>query len=1165
MILKFPDLATLRLALTSGAVPPAVSQAEAVAGFGEPEQLWVETAAALPRAAQSELKRLGVQVCRASGAALATTVGSWLELLPLQPDPDPLLGLEQAPVLFDLPDGEQLAHLATEMLRLGNDRQGFRALEEGGKGGASRALLRVVGPPYYSLLRAIDRRGQPGAPVAYRERTSGVWVEVGYTHPLAEKIKPPRGKLLLLRPPRQWTVIDDAAFRDVYEVLEFTLPETASRWHDGKLAGRLAVKLSLKPGGSPDNPELWVLQGDPVAELNRFVQNNDDQLLARLAFAVGENGEKKTIVVRIRQSKQPPPQLVLNAVGYRHHLKLPNLFLPVGMGLHPPLRRDKVRELFAEDVSQVTWLAPGANGTFTPQSLPEDAFRPLTDWVDYVLDHDRQELQAWVQAAQFDFEAFVCNEDGTPKPRRAEPPEPKKARAPKHPGPKSRDTGDTAAFEAPAAPEPEKEPELDPFSEAPPAEPSELQKELRALEQEFVEIEGGLDAPQRRALWPKLARCNAALQSGDDAGICWLNALWWEKTMPPAWAWNWFVAEAVAAQPRMETGHKAPRTWLTRFLADGGRTRELTGEELDLLLKRKDPTTGDLRALAAYLVWAGSRKSAALAERLQPLQCFLEAHERLLPVRGVWLAWSQLSGDDVLTLARARDRLLERLFHNGLRPEQDLPSFLRFAGQPTSQRFRALGKWLRDLSDRAQRWVKDNADPMNRQPMDAYVDLIFAWGMARLGEADGAREWLTRAQKVLDDKDDVHTFLLEAYRYRITQALEGKAHTGPLPPDRLDPSAYFSEEAWQVRHPGEPLPGQGSRTLLQFIYVVDKLRSFSRILEPDQRIEPYRKYYARMGDVENELAGIPDLTDRKEIATRIQRLLKGLPRDGAEAREKVLLAALEAAPRVGEDFARDMLDRVVPTFDALPAPEDKNQLEERAKFLERALFVAAHFDRIDTIHPLASRFERLLQSLHGQQAVEALETLAGQCFRGLRKLGMRDAIDRLLRQMENVVLEGRDLGGVEPTALPALLRVAAEYYFFGRDSQAEAILQHARKLLLGGDLLPNESGRVIVISASYKPHKDLMCAYARAVGQAQVAVTQKRLEEIFKDMKGFRDGFSSNSHFSVWQIELLEAVVLAIAGDDNTMGTQARRWLDEDEFLVRRRIHNDVRALKGQG
>ena len=36
-------------------------------------------------------------------------------------------------------------------------------------------------------------------------------------------------------------------------------------------------------------------------------------------------------------------------------------------------------------------------------------------------------------------------------------------------------------------------------------------------------------------------------------------------------------------------------------------------------------------------------------------------------MRAVWLAWShvvKLSRGDVLALARARDRLLERLFHN---------------------------------------------------------------------------------------------------------------------------------------------------------------------------------------------------------------------------------------------------------------------------------------------------------------------------------------------------------------------------------------------------------------------------------------------------------------------------------------------------------------------
>jgi hypothetical protein len=1145
MILKFPDLATLRLALTSGAVPPAVSQTAAVAGFGDGEQLWVETTSSLSRPAQNELKKLGVQTCRTSGAGLATEVGSWLELLPLQPDPDPLVGLEQTPVLFDLPDGEQLARLATEMLRLGNDRQGFRWLEESGRGASAAlvagrqglALLRVVGPPYYSLLRALDRRGKPGAPLAFLEQAPGVWVEVGYTHPLAERIKPPRGRLLLLRPPRQWIVLEDAPFRDVYEVLEFNLPDTASRWHDGALDTRLKVPLSLKPGGSSDNPELWVLRGDPVAELNRFVQNNDDQMLGRLAFAVGQKDGRTAIVVRVRQSRQPPPQLVLNAQGYRHHLKLPNLFLPVGMGLHPPLRRDKVRELFAEDVSQVTWLAPSPGGTFTPQSLPEDAFRPLTDWVDYVLDHDREALQAWVQASQFDFEPFVCTEDGQPKPKKPEAPE--RTRAPKggKAGPRHAPDDDaTVSFEeAPTEPEPERE--LDAFGSVEKQEPTELEKERRALEEQFLALEGGLDAPERRALWPKLARCNGALASAEDAGICWLNALWWEKAPPAAWAWSWFATEATTAQPRLETGRKTPRSWLARLTGDASRPRELAGEDLDLLLRMAEPTTSDVRALAAYLVWAAGRNPppAALVERLQPIQRFLDTHERLLPVRGVWLAWSnlvRLSDGDVLALARARDRLLERLFHNGLRPEQDLPNFLRFAGEPTSQRFRAVRQWMTDLAELAQRWVRDNAGDQ-KPPMDAYVNLYFAFGLARLGEADAARGLLAQAQAALAGKDEAHAYLLEAYRYRILQALDGKQHGGPLPVELLDKI-------------------KGMQTLQN--YIVDRLRRHSHILEPHQRIDPYRKWGAKISDLENQLAELADLTDRKEIAARVHRLLKATPKgsEAAETRARVLRAGLDAAPRVGEEFGREMLEQTLPAYDALPEPENTSALEDQARLLERALFVAGHFDRVEHIHPLVARFQRLLQTQRGTQAVQALDTLARECFRGLRKLGMRDEIDRLLGQMADLVLEGKDLSAVNPLALPALLLVAAEWYFFGRDAQAEPVLQAARAVLLKGDL----------------PAKDqtkLACAYARTVGQAPVAVAQKRLEETFTSVKGVKDTYTTSSHFSVSQLDLIEAVVLAVVSDDFTLGTQARRWLDEDEFLVRRRIHGDVRTLKAQG
>ena len=126
--------------------------------------------------------------------------------------------------------------------------------------------------------------------------------------------------------------------------------------------------------------------------------------------------------------------------------------------------------------------------------------------------------------------------------------------------------------------------------------------------------------------------------------------------------------------------------------------QDLAGEDLDLLLALAEPVAADLRALAAYIVWAaGPTPAPALVTRLEPLHRFLEAHERLLPVRAAWMAWYHLvhlSSGDTLALARARDRLLERLFQNGLSPNEDLPGFLRFAGQPEEPRFRAARQWL---------------------------------------------------------------------------------------------------------------------------------------------------------------------------------------------------------------------------------------------------------------------------------------------------------------------------------------------------------------------------------------------------------------------------------------------------------------------------------------
>ena len=163
---------------------------------------------------------------------------------------------------------------------------------------------------------------------------------------------------------------------------------------------------------------------------------------------------------------------------------------------------------------------------FRPETLPEDAFRPLIDWIDYVLDHEKEPLQAWVQAAQFDFEAFICDEDQAARPKKPpskpEPKRGKKKRGDANDGPET-PTGPQIEY-VDKSRRREEEPEEETFT-VEKGEPSEWQRRRAELEGRFLSLEGGLDVPERQALWPQLAAVNAALGESEEAGICWLNVL----------------------------------------------------------------------------------------------------------------------------------------------------------------------------------------------------------------------------------------------------------------------------------------------------------------------------------------------------------------------------------------------------------------------------------------------------------------------------------------------------------------------------------------------------------------------------------------------------------------------------------------------------------------
>ena len=1170
-MLLFPHCDTLRLALSREAVPPAVRNAPAVAALDAEQHLWLEPGGPLTNEIRSELRLLGVDLNASAPTGATEQVCCWHQLVPLQDENGAAPGPTAVPVLFELTDLVGWSRLTGEMHRLrGRASIAWRETADG------RLLLRVLGPPYYSLLRA----GEADGLRAYVEAAPRVWVEYGAVHPLIGQIAPPPGQLLLMRRPRRWAFVEDGAWQEATP--EFALTSGASVASHARPEVRLPVPLRLTHGGSQEPAEFWVLRERPFEQLADLLRGAEDSLLANLAVAAAGAPEQPVLVLRTRQTKLPAPILVLNGDSHRSYLKLPNLFVPLGQRLLPALRRDAVRDLLCPDAALVTWLAPRADGTFTPEQLPETAFVPLAEHVTYFREEAPRLLRPWQASGTFDVVPFLTRgddeeddlppappaRDDPPAPPPSdddEPPDPDVDAPPPGPGLLTR-LGDwfrTAVTRRPrwlggapeAAPPNEMAPPRDVVAEAvqkflaptidrqrSQPRPAPEPKTYHPLEEEFLAADGPLDAPVRLALWPKLAGQYQSESRWADAAACWVHALWGSESLAPLALWGWFRAEARAA-----AWHDA-RSDVGRCLASA------------------TPAAEDVRAVAAFATWAAHQQPPTpdFVARLPAMRHFLEAHEAALPVRAAWLAWTSLArlgGGDPLTLARARDRLLQRLFRTGLDLDLDFPTFLRFAGQDGAAPGGPVAAWLAEQRDSLHDWIhtlQSNAadEPplppppdtllttarlLGREPpfgpgaearfTQAYADLTLAWALARLNEPQQALRLVAAARGLLAHQDHVHRWLLDAYSQRIQQALDGR------PPEEPLTKALLAEL--------EQMPSLDR-------YKIDWLRQQSRILEPLEKVDPYRGEVQR-GDFDHLnplLARLAEIGDRRELQERIQHLLDEAPTmDAATAAlPRVLRAALEQAPRLEEKAAVDLLRRVSELLDE-PATS------ETAPLLEKALFVAAHFEQTAYVQQFVARFQHLLDRRHGLKAARAFASLAEQSFRGLRKLGMRDEIDGLLRQMAEGILQGQDfpnlrarLGVNIAGVLPTLLHVAGVWFYDGHDDQAVAVLDEVRSLLFSNRLPPADQ-------------TSLARAYIAGLGPAPTGLALERYTELFQHLERVQDNLTTASHFSLSQLGVIETMVRTVVDAGFSLGATTRRWLDEDEYLVRRRIHADMRGL----
>ena len=1072
--LVFPSQEALQVALRTGLVPSAVHRAPARVGVTGDGELEVSPSVAVPAPALRLLETAGVRL-RDTSATLKD-VSCWAEALPPRRvgEPEGAVGT----VLLSLADPKSLLDVCGELLRLGCDRQELSMVN-----GPAGALLRVVEPPWYVLSRALDHLDGLRAFMPSPPGQDATWTELGFVHPLDGALEPPAEGLLLVTGEGHWWRLPPARWIDVDQLVVPAGLPVAERLPAKLDAPRVAVTLKLARAARPELPTLFVLK-DGRAAVEALVRSTPEAQLENVLFVVAGD----TVLLRARPGREANTG-ALPGEPYARVADLPNLFAPAGTSVEPPLRRDRLRTWLAPDPDVVTWLEPTEKG-FRRVSVLDAAFRPLSDWVEYVMDGDAATLETWVRGVTFDFEPFVALED--PRPAPAERP-PAEAEADKVKRARARRG---APERSPSAPRDSSESGLRPapvpaFAIEPARSPSEAEAQLAQEEAAFLELDAPADSPARRTAWIRLAEMYARAQRQRDAGMAWAHAAW----------------EATGGDEA-----RAARRWA-----------DTSGVRFDLLLAQAAPNVEQTRGAVAHLLASALEGQTTEAARAAEWAAFLDRFGDDLDVRSFWLgrvALSRLTGGDQLGLARARDRVLARL-QGGLSLDRDVPRLLRVMGQGTaagagSERALRVAAQLEALlkafDETPRKRSAVEAPPLLTR---AYVHLEFAWGFARLAQVERARQLRDGALATLDKNDPVHQYATRAYAARIDQALEGAAPDTPLPPDI-----------------NALLTGLDATNR----YKVDRLRHFSQVLETQERVDAFGGFYRTLAANARgeELAALRGLREPAELLKAIEaRMAVAADAQLAiEERVRLIDGLLDFLPQLPESQALPLLQRFLAMADGLAA-------KHRAVVLEDGLKIAGHFGRTALVKQLVLQIGSAIKELGAEGVTEVGQMLVAG-VRSLRRVGLRDEAGELLSRASTV------LKGEDTKTLEARLGLASGFAYLGAYGQAQPIVDEVLARL-GRESGLNISDRMRLTRAA-----------SRAMSHAPTDVALAGLLRLAGQLPFTTDSFNTNTHFSLSMVDLADALVLGHVGDDLTLNETTRRFLDEDEYLVRRRVHRDV-------
>ncbi len=1092
--LAFRDDEALRVAIMSGLAPVDVQAKGAQVARDAKGILYVAPEATLSAAALKALAAAGVTV-DATLPDGARSVSCWAEAVSLTKAP-----VTQTPslVLLTSPDREGIINLAAELLRLGCERQELIVTPNGG-------VLRCVDPPTYTIVRAIDReRGLRGfAPDPHGQET--VWTELGHKHPLAGRLKADKNHLLLVAHDG-WRSIEDDGWKNLDHALELKVAGDGVEHAAVSLGARRKVELRFAPGRR-DAPSLWVIRRGGTAAIDKLLEYLPEDVVARLTFAAAGRNASMLSVPGMRLDDIAEGAIIIRARTGRHgppDLSLdaeeyaPLVHMP---DVYAPAGAIVEPPLRRERLRSILGIEQGQVVWLAPTQMrvPGDPIRgPFR--VERILDSAFAPLSEWA-----DYVIHASAPQLVPW-----------QRAVVFDFAPFVSTGLEWASERPKEDKPERDDDRADrkrgkaakgrpaqvqavVAPSPPPTPTQKapKKEIQMSEREEVAIDAELAALEAEFVaLDAPADADERLELLERLGRAYAR-LGRRRDAGLCFARAVWEATGKDAADRMDT-------WLAAELG-----KQDAAKTLALLLDNKQPAQDDVRLVAAI----AARGDAVKKEHHRVVR-WLDDHDMELDARTLWLARSglaKLAGGDTLGLAQARDRILARLA-GGLPVERELPSFLRFAG-----RSGALGNASGEHLSKALNALSDKIGSTRRKPSpveapkhltQAYVSFQLAHGYARIGQHQRARTLVNEARQALAAvaTDAVHAYLMAAFTARVEQAIQGLPPETPLP---------------------EPLGSQLAALDRVARYKVDRLREASRILEPLERPDAIGAFSKRQHDSRGpEFAALRGIADPGARAKEINRLVDVASSANEAESARLLDGVFDVLLELPENGAVPILARAWPMVQKLPAAR-------HAVLYGEALVVAGHFGRTELVPQLLEHLGEAVKAVPGTELARVLD----QSLRALRRIGLRREIAELLADVENALDAGN-------SNIHARLALAAGLAYLGETTRALPILEAARKALNDPMTLTQRL--------------DLTRALAQAYAQAPIGDALAAIADLSGQLRDITDSFGTNSHYCLSVLHFVESLVLGIASDDLALGEAGRRFVEDDEHLIRRRLHRDL-------